>query len=433
VYFLCLKVNPSNPAFYGIESNPYFSLAIIFSAYYGLGLGVLTALLTSFFYLAVLYFSLELAHFEFLFEVKFMKFPILLIITCPLVGEIASYYLRKIESSEKQKTDFLKLKGKLEGDIDKITKQNNELKVRVTGKLDTTNLIYKSSKVLNTNDRELLGAGYMSIVKDILQCSDIAIYTRAKNGTFQLFLSEKKSVNHFPELLDPNKANSDELVELVFKQRKLVTIKDLTYDQQTEEQGIKIVAPIQSGEEILGVAVIGGIPFLKYIPSNFKIIDIYSKWYGESLDKITDYEEIQEKSIINERYGIFKYKYFMDRLEEEFEEAKRYNLSVSIFRVSMDVSNLNPGQQEAVKKLVVEVCKKSTRRMDCVADSNRDYEFHLLTPKCDHDTSLIVKKRIIRELNKFKGEGRLNFDIDIKVSSFDKSYGSAKIMYEKAA
>jgi diguanylate cyclase (GGDEF)-like protein len=138
-------------------------------------------------------------------------------------------------------------------------------------------------------------------------------------------------------------------------------------------------------------------------PEDKEILDLFSDMVGTALENIITQEELNTVLIKDELTGTFNKRYFMDRLNEEFERAKRYDVPLSCcifdiddFKVVNDTHGHLFGDQ--VLKQVGNVTTAVVRKTDLVARYGGE-EFTVLFTHTILGNAAIVVERIRRVIS----------------------------------
>lgn len=134
-------------------------------------------------------------------------------------------------------------------------------------------------------------------------------------------------------------------------------------------------------------------------------------------------EKLLQLATTDELTGIANRRYFMDRLKNEFDRAKRYESRYSLLMIDIDCFksiNDNHGHKGGDKVLqsAASVMKKSLRTSDVIGRVGGE-EFSVILPETDIKAALFIAERLrkrVEETAVFHAEERIFITVSIGVS-----------------
>jgi hypothetical protein len=80
------------------------------------------------------------------------------------------------------------------------------------------------------------------------------------------------------------------------------------------------------------------------------------------------FQALSSNNIMDQSFNLFKYEYFIERFNEEFEQAVEYDIPLSLMKIKIEeFDKRSDSQKVAIKRLVAELTKKNLRKMDFAA------------------------------------------------------------------
>jgi diguanylate cyclase (GGDEF)-like protein len=142
------------------------------------------------------------------------------------------------------------------------------------------------------------------------------------------------------------------------------------------------------------------------------------------------YKALLKEAITDGLTNLYDHKYFMLRLEEEIERAKRYLRPLSLLMIDIDYFkeyNDAFGHQKGDELLVkiAGVFKRFTRRVDMAARYGGE-EFVIILPETPMQGAVIVAERLRKCIEEIKFNERKKVTISIGIGTFD----GAKFAFE---
>lgn len=163
---------------------------------------------------------------------------------------------------------------------------------------------------------------------------------------------------------------------------------------------------------------------------SFELLIAAAGQIGMALENARLFEETKILSITDGVTSLYNHRYFRERLEEEFERAKRYKRPLSLIMIDLDFfkkyndTNGHPKGDELLRN-IAEIFKREARKSDIVARYGGE-EFVIILPETLKETSVVMAERLRKEIEStvFKGGetqpgGRVT--ISLGISSYDGS------------
>jgi len=165
-----------------------------------------------------------------------------------------------------------------------------------------------------------------------------------------------------------------------------------------------VVVPIKVKGQVCAVFEVdrktsGGI----ITPRDKEVLDLFSETVGTTLERVLVQEELKATLIRDELTGLFNKRYFMNRLSEEYERAKRYGVPLSLcifdidnFKLINDTYGHIFGDQ--VLKQVGRLTSGTVRHVDIAARYGGE-EFTVLFTHTALENAVIIAERIHRAIS----------------------------------
>jgi len=151
------------------------------------------------------------------------------------------------------------------------------------------------------------------------------------------------------------------------------------------------------------------------------------------------YEKVQELAITDSLTGVFKRRYYIERLNEEIERSKRFNLSFSLLMVDVDhfkEQNDHYGHLvgDAIIKEVSRAIKENIRQIDLLGRYGGE-EFSIILTETAKAEAKFVSERIRQSIEDRRirvYDEDLKVTISIGMSSYPSDAGDADSLIEKS-
>ena len=171
---------------------------------------------------------------------------------------------------------------------------------------------------------------------------------------------------------------------------------------------------------------------IEYLP-------LFAKLLGLCLERINLYEKLQQLSIYDTLTGVHNRRYFMKRLFEEFERAKKTKLNLSFLMADIDhFKKVNDTYGHLVGDVVLReigtIVKGNIREIDFVARYGGE-EFAVILPDTDRAGAILVAERIstIVSQKKIKAfDETVNVTVSVGVASYPENTVHPDVLIEIA-
>jgi diguanylate cyclase (GGDEF)-like protein len=145
-----------------------------------------------------------------------------------------------------------------------------------------------------------------------------------------------------------------------------------------------------------------------YSDLNLDFLSIVSNIASLALENIRQYSTIEKLSYTDSMTGVFNYRYFYKRLNEEILRAKRYNRDLALVILDIDnfkLFNDNYGHQtgDFVLKRLAEIITRTVRSIDIVSRYGGE-EFCIIMPDTNAANCEVFIERLRAEIARFKLE-----------------------------
>jgi len=171
------------------------------------------------------------------------------------------------------------------------------------------------------------------------------------------------------------------------------------WGEKLQEAGLKYVAKFPLTKERAGVMAWDDIRK----PAEVQVqLRQHGTTAGHLMENAVSFEKVEELSYTDNLTGLANRRYFLRRLEEEIDRAKRYQRSLGLIIFDLDeLKSVNDryGHQagDAVIKRIGEVLKLSIRSIDVIARYGGD-EFCVVMPESDRATCRQFMDRLQRKI-----------------------------------
>ncbi len=267
---------------------------------------------------------------------------------------------------------------------------------------------------------------------DATRCSIVRIYTNEKSYQgFVLASSDNPRVKN----LRIEVSKYREILKVMERGEKIIIDNidenPYTWDIRAKFRDVKMDAlaifPLLYNHEIAGTILLRvGKQGRGFTDRELKILDIIGDFSRFSLSNSFLYEatrtaklNLEKLAITDALTGIYNYRYFYTRLDEEFNRANRYGTNLSC--IMMDIDNFKRindtfGHKvgDMVLREIANLIKNTIRKSDILVRYGGE-EFAIILPYTDKSGAILQAERIRTEIRGFRFSGLVE-DISLTVS-----------------
>ncbi len=157
------------------------------------------------------------------------------------------------------------------------------------------------------------------------------------------------------------------------------------------------------------------------------------------LERIRLYDKLQQLSIYDSLTKIYNRRHFMERFQEEFERAKKFNHDLSFLMIDIDhFKKINDSYGhlvgDAVLQEVARLIKANIRGIDLAARFGGE-EFSVVLPETDKAGAIMLAERINREVSRralAAFDEKISVSISIGLASFPQNSIHPDVLLETA-
>lgn len=396
-------ISPENVGFYGKSPHPYLIIAIVLSGLFGLKVSLIASITLSALYMMFLHMHVDHQDIVSIFSFKFLILPITLILVSALLGE-------RIESLNMTNQDHLTVIHEKNRIIDKLKdlsqqkdKESLQLQQKITSQVSTISTLHEAAKGLSSHELDDLYNNLLELLKNFLKIDECAIYLK-QEAHFQL--KKSAGINDpqiIPGILDERETH-DPIIQSCLQKKDIAHLQDLSnFRYLSETQGKAILAGcfVDKDAAISGLVVVYDMPLLSYVPSNFKLFSLLLSWASDSYLKAEEYNQLKNRTIIDQLLGFYSVSYAEERFVEEFDRSRSHMLPLTI--IGYHITNLaaiSRARRPSVLKTLAKIIQSYTRKIDANCLTRVEYLWVGIYPIQRPDETDVIIQNILSDLEK---------------------------------
>ena len=207
------------------------------------------------------------------------------------------------------------------------------------------------------------------------------------------------------------KPRGGSLIHKALHQKETLIIKQSPPDWffkegPSEKQKAKAVSciPLVFENKVLGILFADHTHLRGFSSQEERALNVLASFAATAIDRVKLHQLTKQLTRIDGLTGLYNYRYFHERLEEELQRAKRYNRMLSVIMLDVDnFKRINDSfghhQGDRVLKSIAGIVRQSMRDVD-MASRYGGEEFTVMLPETGTHHSIVVAERIRRNVEK---------------------------------
>ncbi len=339
---------------------------------------------------------------------------------CFLVISYVSDYLRRSERR------LLKLFDTLNMRTSELEKSQAQLE-----------MIYENTRILaSILEPDGVVKEIMRIMGNTLQFRHCAVIFR--NRTSDFYYRARLTGRHVNYHLKAIGTETKDLIRRVCDSDEPIRLKDLTVrDDYTPLNGkarSAIIVPMTAHGTTHGLLTAESQGKDFFTDRDVQMLTIVARSAGLALENAALHIRTEELTIIDDLTGIYNYRYFVQKLQEEKKRAIRYNLPLSIIMVDIDwFKKLNDSYGHEVGNIVLKklasIINHCIRDVDIFARYGGE-EFVIILPQTPQTEATGISERIREQVESMiidiGNTSKVKITVSVGISSFPENGKSAE-------
>ncbi|MBI3584263.1 MAG: diguanylate cyclase [Nitrospinae bacterium] len=163
-----------------------------------------------------------------------------------------------------------------------------------------------------------------------------------------------------------------------------------------------IITPFKGRGEVIGIINVYKLNGEYFDETSYELLAAAANQIGMTLENARLFEETKTLAITDGMTGLYNHRYFLERINEEFERTKRYKRSISIIMIDVDHfkkyndTHGHPKGDEILKG-VAKILKDTVRKSDTAARYGGE-EFVIILPETGGEEALLVAEKLRGEV-----------------------------------
>lgn len=379
IYYIYFMMQSNQDVYLQLNPHPLFLLSIAMGIRYGNYLGLVSAIISSAFYMKVF---IDI-HGDFLLLVSYFrnyKYILLFFWSAMIFGVFKDNHDRNIEKLvEENKTSTNNYK-QLNKTYKLTCKVHEELKKQVINSEESILYLYEIASRLETLEQEEIYTETLGILSKFLKADSVSVFTYNEvSGYLRLKI-------RIGELAKKNRSmlvkDSPGFSKVVFE-KQVVRWKDVI-----EENFPIMSAPIIQSGKVLAIVNIEHMDFDRLSEYAFQLFKLIIDWVNKALEHAIYVDGLRESKYFD-GMNLMRYEAFLDRLKEEERRKKEFGMEYGLLKYKVNNMSL---------EVVDERMKKFLRTVDVFSYDSENELLYILLPATPISMLSIIEERIFKHL-----------------------------------
>ncbi|WP_418790643.1 GAF domain-containing protein [Phosphitispora sp. TUW77] len=376
IYIIFYQIQPNRDVYLELNPHPLFILCIAMGMRYGNYLGLISAAISSLFYLVVFQsvnndFSLLFLHF------KNYKYLLFFFWSAVIFGSFKDNYDASMERTLTEKKILDDEYEELKKDYKLTRKIQDELKKQIIGSEESILHLYEIASRLGTLDQEEVYTETIGILSKYLKADAVSVYTYHENSGY-LRLKIRTGIAG----MESRSLNVRESAGF----REVALNKQVIRWDDVKEEGFPLMsAPLVKDDKVMAVVNIEHMDFDTLSEYAFQLFKLITNWVNKALGQAIYVDGLKESRFISGT-GLLRSEAFEERLNAEARRKEEFGLDFATLQFK--VSNMNEAD-------IDERIKKVLRTVDVVGFDPDKKHLKILLPATPKDNLPLIEERII--------------------------------------
>ncbi len=360
----------TSPAFEGVHPNPLWIIIIAIAARYGRNGALFSSILVSVYFAAynILIHGVDI----FYEDLWLLRYPFFFLLVGFLIGEVKTVYILREEYLTSRVEELEKQNSELRNENEIVKEAHKDLTIDVATSQDTITILNEITDNLKSTNIDDIYTGILNSLHDHLNAEECSFYALEGNLLALKCTDGWKDYYKRPESFELGEG----LVGLSAQNKEVLSIKDVVLKRRKSAaqdldmlgDSVLVVPVLGIDDKVYGVASVEKIDLLSLTDSTIQAARITCELAASSLNNAYSIQSIKEQQIRGEEFNLFRYHYFIERLEQEFLRSLNYMLPLSIMAFKWPkLSDLTGEKRAAIFGSIVEIISSNLRAFDVLA------------------------------------------------------------------
>ena len=397
---------PMRPFFDGIYPNPYWAIILAISARYGRNGAIFASIACS--VVCIAHYVISFQGIDVLYDDPWLlRFPFLFFLVGFLVGELKNSFLLREDFLSRRVEELETVNEMVKKELDILKTAHKDLTTDVATTQQTMTVLSKISDRLKSFSPEVIYEGILGCFQEYSEVEECSIYLKEGPELVLKYTKGWKDYYKRPETVKFGEG----LIGRAAEKKKTYSIKDIVMRKIDTDEGqldvlgdTALAIPMLDLENNLyGVVGVEKIPFLKLTQSTIQKLKTICRLAESSLNNAYTFSEIEREQIKEKEFDLFKYHYFLTRVNEEYLRSLNYMLPTSIAAFHWHKLSALPIEKRGpVLESIIKIIKVNLRTFDVLSRGpDEKIPLTLLLATTPKRQAEALKEKFIAKINDY--------------------------------
>ena len=325
-----------------------------------------------------------------------------------MIGEVKTVFNLREDYLTSRVEELENLNENLKKENDIIKAAHKDLSVDVATSQDTMTILNEITARLKSLNPDDIYQGILESFRDYLDVEECSFYELEGN-----LLTLKSSIGWKEYYRRPDSYEVGKgVIGKTAKLQEHICIKDIVLNKDPKKKMdmdmmgdfILCIPVIGVNNKIYGVASIEKMPILKLTDTTIQAARITCELAAASLNTAHSFKVLEDQQIKDKEHDLYKYHFFLKRLDEEFLRSLNYMLPLSIIAFKWPkLGKTAEAKQRTTLKAIVELISTNLRSFDVLAKGPvNNVPLILLLATTPGPQAISLKKKIIDKISEYK-------------------------------
>ncbi|MCK4261059.1 MAG: GAF domain-containing protein, partial [Halanaerobiales bacterium] len=394
IYYFFFKIQPNQDVYLQLNPHPLFLLCIVMGLRYGNYLGLISAVISSAFYIKVfleIYDDLILL----LSYLTHYKYILLFFWAAMIFGVFKDNHKTNMEKISEENQLIKDNYNQLSKTYKLTRKIQEELKKQIINSEESILYLYEIATRLETLESEEIYTETIGILSKFLRADTVSVYSyNEASGYLRLKI----------RMGDINTGNRSMLVEESYGFSKVVLEKQVVRWSDVKDDDFPLMsAPIIQTGKVLAIVSIEHMDFDKLSEYAFQLFKLIIEWVNKAIEQAIYVDGLRESKYIA-GMKLMYYESFKERLKEEERRKKDFGMDFGLLKFKINNINL---------EVINERMQRFLRTVDVVSYDLDQKILYVLLPATPAEKLDIIEERILNSLDSELVQLKLNIGASV--------------------
>ncbi|MDY6967239.1 MAG: diguanylate cyclase [Spirochaetota bacterium] len=406
-------ISSEDPGLLNVSFNPYLTVIIFFSIFYGKLSGIFTLVLSV---IIIIINSIIMIyptfHIQKLIDLYSssdrynlsIQFIFVSFIASIIFGEIRDTLGNRIQHYKDKNETLRKKNVKLQHELDAVSLINEEYQDRILGQQNSLISLYSTMIALNSLDLKKIYPNILDAVVKFSGATRCSLWQYHRDDS-SLKLLSSYGWKESDIKLNSSISDSDNITGWVARNNVIFSVKMLQKNKKLHDIDSKqniITVPVNINNQVWGIINIEEIPFVKYNLYSEQLVTMISDLAAPTINNATRFSEITKKGETDPITGLYSVDELFTVLDKEFTRSSSENLNLSFLIIELSnpeelVESYSNKEALQLLKDISQFVMQTTKGKSMIFQYKEKFQFSVILPNMDYDGAVMFCLNLIEQ------------------------------------